>query len=224
MSRAAGKRSYESVVRREHAALTRRRILEAADELFGANGYVRTTIARIAEQAGVATDTVYATFGSKGRVLTALLDMHLVHGADVQNELELPEARAIRDEPDQRSQIRLFVRFFIEGVERIAHVYAIMRSAAEVDAEVSSIFLEMQTYRARNVDRIAGWIAKNGRLRVSKKRAGEIIWALASPELISMLREQQRWSREEYAKWLGNYLATFSRSRPNSALGSERRK
>src|SRR5918999_6259691 len=107
MSRAAKKRPYVSTIRREQAALTRRRILEAADELFAAEGYLRTTVNRIAERAGVSPDTVYAVFGSKGRVLTALLDMRLVHGADVTNELDLPEARAIRDEPDQRSQIAL---------------------------------------------------------------------------------------------------------------------
>jgi len=207
MSRAARKRPYRSIVRREHAAQTRKRILEAADELFGVDGYIRTTIVRIAQRAGVATDTVYAAFGSKGRVLTALLDMHLVHGADVANELELPEAKAIRDEPDQRSQIRLYVRFHTDAVARIARVYAIMRSAAEVDPEMSSIFVEMQSYRARNVDRIAVWIAKNGALRVPKKRAGQIIWALASPELASMLREQQRWSTQEYAEWLEEMLA-----------------
>ncbi len=207
MSRAPKKRAYASTVRQEQAALTRRRILEAADELFAADGYARTTINRIAERAGVASDTVYAVFGSKGRVLTALLDMHLVHGADVTNELELPEAKAIRDEPDQRRQIALYVRFLIDALDRIGRVYGIMRSAASVDDEMSSIYAEMQMYRARNLDKIAGWIAKNGPLRVSKKRAGEIMWALASPYVASMLREQQGWSSEEYAEWLEDMLA-----------------
>lgn len=207
MSRAAKKRPYASKLRREQAALTRRRILEAADDLFGADGYVRTTINEIAQRAGVASDTVYAVFGSKGRVLTALLDMHLVHGADVSNELDLPEAKAIRDESDQRSQIALYVRFLIDALDRIGRVYAIMRSAATVDDEMSSIYSEMQMYRARNLDKIVGWIAKNGRLRVTRKRAGEIMWALASPDLASMLRDQRGWSSEEYAQWLEDLLA-----------------
>ena len=207
MSRAGHqKRAYESPVRQEQAALTRRRILEAADELFAAEGYVQTTVNRIAQRAGVARDTVFAVFGSKGRVLTALLDMHLVHGADVTNELDLPEAKAIRDESDPRKQITLYVRFLTEALDRIGGVYAIMRSAAAVDDEMSSIYAEMQIYRARNVNKIVGWIAKNGRLRVTKKRAGEITWALASPDLAFMLREQQGWSTEEYAEWLEDML------------------
>lgn len=207
MSRAADKRAYTSRVRQEQAALTRRRILEAADELFTADGYTKTTVNRIAERAGVATDTVYAVFGSKGRVLTGLLDMHLVHGADVTNELDLPEAKQIRDEPDQRSQVALYVRFLVNALDRIGRVYAIMRSAATVDDEMSQIYAEMQEYRARNVHKIVDWIAKNGPLRVTKKRAGEILWALASPDLASMLRDQQGWSSEDYTLWLEDMLA-----------------
>lgn len=187
--------------------MTRKRILDAADELFAAEGYARTSISRVAKRAGVASDTVYAVFGSKGRIVTALLDMHLVHGADVTNELDLPEAKTIRDEPDQRRQIALYVQFLVDGLDRIGRVYAIMRSAVVVDEEMSSIFTEMQMYRARNVSRIVGWIANNGPLRVTKKRAGEIMWALTSQEVASMLREQQRWSTEEYAEWLEDALA-----------------
>lgn len=207
MSRPGQKRPYASNVRQEQAALTRRRILEAADELFAADGYARTTISRIAQRAGVASDTVYAVFGSKGRVLTALLDMHLVNAADVTNELELPEAKAIRQESDQRRQIALYVRFLLAALDRIGRVYVIMRSAAAVDDEMSSIHAEMQMYRARNLDKVVGWIGKNGRLRVTRKRAAEIIWALASPDLALMLREQQGWSRDEYADWLEDMLA-----------------
>ncbi len=66
------KRSYSSAVREENAAQTRVRILEAAGDLFALNGYARTTIREIADWANVAVDTVYAVFGNKARVLTAL--------------------------------------------------------------------------------------------------------------------------------------------------------
>lgn len=187
--------------------MTRKRILVAADELFTVEGYARTTVSRIAERAGVARDTVFAVFGSKGRLLTALLDMHLVHGADVTNELDLPEIRAIRDESDQRDQVALYVRFLTQVLDRISGVYATMRSAAAADDEMASIYAEMQMYRSRNLDKIVGWIAKNGRLRVSKKRAREVMWALASPDLALMLRDHQGWSTAEYAEWLEDMLA-----------------
>ena len=65
-------RGYNSPVRREQATRTRQRILNAAAELFPDRGYGATSIRAIAEAAQVAPDTVYATFGSKARVLTAL--------------------------------------------------------------------------------------------------------------------------------------------------------
>ena len=67
---AAPKRPYSSTLRADQARLTRDRILAAAEELFLADGYGTTTIARVARQAGVAADTVYATFGSKRGILS----------------------------------------------------------------------------------------------------------------------------------------------------------
>ncbi len=65
---------YRSPLRAERAADTRRRIAAAALELFAENGFGDTTVAAIATRAGVAPQTVYATFGSKGAIVRALLD------------------------------------------------------------------------------------------------------------------------------------------------------
>src|ERR1700716_3556721 len=97
------KRSYTSIVRKEQAALTRSLIVDAAVDLFTSQGYARTTVRAIAERAGVAPDTVYASFGSKVRVLTAVIDSRLAPSG-VDNVMDRPEAVAVRDDPDQRSQ------------------------------------------------------------------------------------------------------------------------
>jgi AcrR family transcriptional regulator len=49
---------------------TRRRsqILNVAHELFQGNGYTRTSLAQIAEQADVSIGTIYTYFGSKGAI------------------------------------------------------------------------------------------------------------------------------------------------------------
>ena len=74
-SDAGGERrgGYRSPLRKERAADTRRRIAAAALELFTEHGFGGTTVAAIAERAGVSAQTVYATFGSKGAILRALL-------------------------------------------------------------------------------------------------------------------------------------------------------
>jgi len=78
-----GTRKYSSPLRDEQAARTRSRILDAASDLFLERGYGRTTMKDIADSAGVARDTVHAVFGSKARVLTALIDLRLVPDGSV---------------------------------------------------------------------------------------------------------------------------------------------
>ena len=53
------------------AAATRRRILEAAVDLFLAHGYDDVTLARVAGQAGVSLQTVLRKFGSKDALFVA---------------------------------------------------------------------------------------------------------------------------------------------------------
>ena len=199
------KRSYESPVRREQAARTRARILDAAGTLFGGSGYGNTTIRQIAEAAGVAADTVYDTFGTKARVLTALIDSRLAPTGEG-NVLERPEAVAVRDEPDQRRQIRLFARDIAAISARVRPVFEMLRTASAVEPEIAPVYAEMESHRAANMRQAAGWIAANGELRVTVERAGEIIWALASPDVARLLCDTRGWSADEYAAWLEDSL------------------
>ena len=66
-------RTYRSPLRAERAAETRHRITTAALELFTEHGFGGSTVTAIAKRAGVAPQTVYAVFGTKGAILQALL-------------------------------------------------------------------------------------------------------------------------------------------------------
>ena len=70
--RVKAKRRYDSPRRREQAAATRREILGAAQRLFEQDGFAATTMAAIADEAGVALKTVYIAFATKSGVLRAL--------------------------------------------------------------------------------------------------------------------------------------------------------
>jgi len=56
------KRAYRSARRREQAGETRLRTIRAAHDLFVTEGYGRTTIVDVARAAGVAAETIYATY------------------------------------------------------------------------------------------------------------------------------------------------------------------
>lgn len=202
-----GTRKYSSAVRDEQAARTRTRILDAASDLFLDRGYARTTIKDIADQAGVARDTVYAVFGSKARVLTALIDLRLVPDGSVASARERPEALAVRDEIDQRKQIELFASFIAGISTQVRPVFEILRTASAVEPDMANVFQEMDRYRMMNMQTYAKWIAARGPLRVSTRRAGEIIWTLASPDVGRMLCDELGWTQTQHARWLSDTLA-----------------
>jgi AcrR family transcriptional regulator len=202
-----GPRKYSSAVRDEQAARTRTRILDAASELFLERGYARTTIKDIADAAGVARDTVHAVYGSKARVLTALIDVRLVPDGAVTNVRERPDAQAIRDETDQRNQIELFASFIAGISTQLRPVFEILRTASAVEPEMASVFEEMDRFRMDNMQAYAKWIAARGPLRVNTKKAGEIIWALASPDVGRMLCDELGWTQTQHARWLSDALA-----------------
>lgn len=200
------KRVYESPVRQEQAAQTRVRIVDAAAALFESAGYARSTIRQIADAAGVAVDTVYATFGSKARVLTSVIDDRLAAGTGVANVMERPEALAIRDETDQRRQLALLARDLATIVARVGPVFEMMRTAASVEPDMAAVYAEMQGYRAMNMRRAIDWVAARGPLRVDVEHAADTLWVLAAPDVARLLFDGKGWSTDEYAAWLEDML------------------
>src|SRR5262249_53569296 len=71
------RRRYNAPRRREAAQATRRAIVAAATRLFVERGYAATTMAAIAEAAGVSHETVYATFGPKPALFRHLVEIAL---------------------------------------------------------------------------------------------------------------------------------------------------
>jgi AcrR family transcriptional regulator len=70
----ASTRTYRSTLRVQRAAQTRLRVIRAAADLFGRQGYRRTTFAQLAEQAGVSVETV-RKHGSKSALLWAAIEL-----------------------------------------------------------------------------------------------------------------------------------------------------
>ena len=206
MAKVKGKRTYSSIVRDEQAMRTRTRILDAAADLFLARGYGRTTVKDIADQAGVARDTVHAVFGSKARVLTALIDRLLVPDDSVANVTERPDVQAVKSEVDQRKQIELFAESITQLSTGLRPVFEILRTASAVEPEMAKVFEEMDRYRMKNMQTYAKWLAAHGPLRVTTRRAGEIIWALASPDVGRMFCDELGWTQAQHARWLADTL------------------
>lgn len=199
------RRQYVSALRKEQAARTRMLIVDAAAGLFVSEGYARTTVRAIAERAGVAQDTVYASFGSKVNVLTAVLNARLAPSGEA-SVMDRPESRAVRDEPDPRRQLHRFAYDMAAVSARIRPVYEVLRTAGAVEPEVREVFAEMERHRLAHMRQLAGWFARRGPLRVSRDRAAEVLWVLASPDVARMLCDVRGWSQAQHAAWLETML------------------
>ena len=202
------RRQYSSPLRQKQATETRLRILDAAQKLFGDHGYAATTVEAIAGAAGVATDTIYATFANKAGVLHALLDVR-VGGDDLPVALlDRPGPQAVRAEPTQRRQLAGFAADVAAILERARPVDDIMRGAAAADPEIAALRAKMQRVRFENMRKLAGWLAEKGGFRggIDSEVAAGIIWTVASPEVHGLLRRERGWSHERYVDWLADTL------------------
>ena len=102
------KRTYDSSRRKEQARLTRREIIKAARKLFITYGYSGATMESIAREAGVAVETVYASFGSKRAILSNLIAVSLVGDDEPIPLLQRQGPLTVMQEKDQLRQIQLF--------------------------------------------------------------------------------------------------------------------
>ena len=101
------KRPYNAPRRAAQAEATRIAILEAAADLFNAQGFTQTTIKQIADRAAVSEQTVYNIFDDKIGVLYAGA-MHVMETGTGDPEIELIEA--LQAEPDPLLRIRIAAR------------------------------------------------------------------------------------------------------------------
>src|SRR5919197_2626391 len=129
-------RRYHSPRREQQAAATRAAILEAAQRLFERDGYAATTMAQIANEAGVALKTVYLGFETKSGLLRAIWHLRL-RG----DEAPIPVARRewfreVLEEPDPERQLRLNARNSVAVKRRVGGLFAVIREAATTDADI----------------------------------------------------------------------------------------
>jgi AcrR family transcriptional regulator len=202
------RRPYSSALRTEQARQTRARMLDAAQGVFAERGYASSTIEAIALKAGVAIDTVYAGFGSKRGLLSALMDVRV--GGDDQPIalLERSGPQGVRRETNQKHQLEAFAKDITPVIERARPVDDIMRGAAAVDPEIAGLRAGIQEQRFQNMLKFVSWITANGPLRggITEEAAASIVWTLTSPEMHRLLRVDRGWTPERYVEWLADTL------------------
>lgn len=189
--------------RTEKAAETRRRILEAARDLFIDRGYGATNMPEVAGRAGVAVQTVYFVFGNKRSLLKELVDVTIAGDDEPVATMNRPWFRDALATATADAQLRAHVRGTREILERIAAITKMVATAAATDAEVAQLWphgdgprLEVHTAAAKAL------VAKPGaRAGVSAETAADLLYALLSTELYLLFVRDRGWSPEQWEHW-----------------------
>jgi AcrR family transcriptional regulator len=198
----AENRRYVSPRRQQQADETRRRVADAARRLIGKIGYADTTIAGIAHEAGVATQTVYAIFRSKQGILKALID-RAIYGLDYE---KLVLRTLAQSNPGNRLRHAAKIAREIHETERIELDF--LRKAGVKNPDVVAIDKEREGHRyaAQSVLIDSLETARALRRGLKRLRAHQILWALTGRDIFRMLVIEQKWSATQYQEWLGTLL------------------
>ena len=201
-------RRYDSTHRQRQAAETRGRILRAAQELFLRDGYAATTLAAVAEHAGVAVQTVYASTRSKRDILKGIVDL-AVSGEDEQLPVQASTRwHEIETEPDPRTKLGMLARLHGEICAREAPAFTIMADAAGSDPEIRALMRELADQRYRDHLQLAKALHRSGGLkpRLSARRAADMISVLANERTYLVLVDDRHWPVHDYEAWLAGQL------------------
>ncbi|HEY2225877.1 helix-turn-helix domain-containing protein [Actinomycetospora sp.] len=199
-----GSRRYHSPRRAEQAAATRGAVLDAARDLFVAQGYAATTVADVARRARVAVDTVYATVGRKPALMRAVLET-AISGTD---QAVPPEQRdyvaRVRAASGLTDKIAAYVGGLIRIQVRLAPVFLALRDAASADPDSAALWTEITDRRARNMRDFAADLRSTGELRddLTDDEVADVVWSMNGPEYWVLLVGDRGWTPERFGAFL----------------------
>lgn len=151
--------------RTDRGEQTRRRLLEAAEDVFARHGYHEASIVKITERAGVAQGTFYLYFRTKAEIFEELVD-------DLNRRVRRAMTEAVDGAPSRIEAERLGLLGFLEFTARHPGLYRIMRQAELVSPAA---------YR-RHYDRIARSYVAGLREAMDRQEI-----ARADPEVLAWL-------------------------------------
>jgi AcrR family transcriptional regulator len=193
--------------RQERAAATRQRILDAAYALFCELGYRATTMALVAERAGVAVQTVYFTFRTKDALLQEVHDQTVLgRGTPVVPPQQPWFAAAVAEADPARA-----ARILVEGIgtinARVAPMLPVFH--AVVADPAGEVYRASEALRRPAMYDVAREVLlPKGELRpgVDVGYAGDLMVVLLGPEIYRMYVLEVGWSHERWVDWTAQVL------------------
>ncbi len=201
-------RRYRSELRRQQAEETRQRVVAAAAELFAAEGYQRTTLAKIAAAAGVSAETVQ-THGPKAALVVAAVEYTTFGVFGEENFLNLEMGRRFLAIDNREDALDYLVSNQIELHTKSAGLWQALTGAAASDAQLDGYLSELltgvkaQNRRILSVCRDRGWLRDD----VPLEELVATTTVLSGVDTFLRLTQRDGWSAARYRAWLRRTLA-----------------
>ena len=204
------KRAYDGSRRREQARARRLAVVQAARELFETGGFRQTTIAAIAKRAGVSSESIYKTFGTKAALAKAVFDLELAGDDEPVPIAERPAVQAIRDEPDVQRKITLFAEGLAQRQARSAAVQILIRDGRHVDDSLTPVWAALQREGLTGMTALGRHLLDTGQLRagLTIEQVRDILWNYLAIDAYERLVLIQGWSQQRYSNWLAHTMVS----------------
>jgi AcrR family transcriptional regulator len=203
------RRTYRSELRTQQALATRRTIRDAAEKLFLAQGYGGTSINAIAEAAGVAPETVYATFKNKRALLKELIDVSVAGDDEPIAINERPWFDEVRAERDQRRVLRMIDEAGLTRVARAGAIAQVLHGAAASDPQLQELRKEQEAGRRHDIGQFVDLLLERGSLRVDRQTAIDVVYAIGGSDVWRALVVECGWSVERYIEVMHDLIERF---------------
>ena len=194
--------------RAQQSAQTSSLIISTARRLFMEQGFVPTTIEKLARESGVAVQTIYNSVGNKTEILSRIIDQAASGERAPASPLEFLAAEL------ERTAVPIDVAdvlapWFAEVNGRMAPIYKILTEAAAVDPAAAAL------QRARDTQRFERYLAVPGLLRArgglqhgqADEDVAALIWNTGHPQTYRFLVAERGWSQQRYKRWCHAALA-----------------
>lgn len=178
-------------------------MVEAAYKLFSERGW-NVPLTAIAEESGVAVQTLYFTFHTKVALLNEALALAVLGDDQPIPPHERPWFHAMAAEPDVRRAIGMVVDNTMPIFGRVAPLTAALRSG---DAEVAAMWERSEQLRHDGYRKMVQTLARKAELGVKVDEATDIVFVLLSPDLYRMAVSERGWTPARWAQWLKRTLA-----------------
>jgi TetR/AcrR family transcriptional regulator, regulator of autoinduction and epiphytic fitness len=201
-------RRYRSPRREQQARRTRARIIAAATRQFLACGYAAATMRAVAAGAGVALPTVELAFGTKARLLKAVIDTAIAGDDEPVPMLARPWAARAESAAGPAEFTAICAGQIAESARRAAGLTLVALEAARADRDIAAVAAQLAAQRQVMAAWLVDGLLARSPLREDVDRAAaiDIVWVLMDPAVFCRLTGDRGWTAPRYERWFADTL------------------